>query len=153
MVGASETLVLDAFPGAEGPLPAIKLEAQATRARDLVLAGGAVGAISAISYVDAAGAVQQLAASAYTASLLEQPAHVSPIGAWPAAADRAGAVTIAYIVSPLPADDFAIVIQAMLLLCGHWYRNREAVAGGGAPAELPLAVTWLLQPLRQWPTE
>ena len=36
------------------------------------------------------------------------------------------------------------VEQAILLLVGHWYSNREAVVVGGAPSALPLAVDRLL---------
>lgn len=36
------------------------------------------------------------------------------------------------------------VQQAVLLLVGHWYANREAVVIGGSPAEVPLAVGRLL---------
>ncbi|PHN56387.1 hypothetical protein AO286_25975 [Pseudomonas syringae] len=36
------------------------------------------------------------------------------------------------------------VHQAILLLVGHWYANREAVVIGGAPAEVPLAFDRLL---------
>lgn len=36
------------------------------------------------------------------------------------------------------------VQQAILLLVGHWYANREAVVVGGAPAVVPLAVDRLL---------
>lgn len=36
------------------------------------------------------------------------------------------------------------VEQAILLLVGHWYANREAVVVGGAPSAVPLAVDRLL---------
>lgn len=36
------------------------------------------------------------------------------------------------------------VEQAILLLVGHWYANREAVVIGGAPSTVPLAVDRLL---------
>ncbi|KPW82046.1 MULTISPECIES: head-tail connector protein [Pseudomonas] len=36
------------------------------------------------------------------------------------------------------------VEQAVLLLVGHWYVNREAVVIGGAPAEVQLAFERLL---------
>lgn len=36
------------------------------------------------------------------------------------------------------------VEQAVLLLVGHWYANREAVVMNGAPSTVPLAVERLL---------
>lgn len=36
------------------------------------------------------------------------------------------------------------VEQALLLLVGHWYANREAVVMSGAPSAVPLAVDRLL---------
>ena len=36
------------------------------------------------------------------------------------------------------------VEQAILLLVGHWYANREAVVIGGTPMAVPLAVERLL---------
>jgi uncharacterized phage protein (predicted DNA packaging) len=36
------------------------------------------------------------------------------------------------------------VEQAILLLVGHWYANREAVVIGGTPSAVPLAVERLL---------
>ncbi len=40
--------------------------------------------------------------------------------------------------------------QAMLLLIGHWYRNREAVDIGNTSSKLPLAVDALLDPYRRF---
>lgn len=40
------------------------------------------------------------------------------------------------------------VQQAMLLLIGHWYANRESVVVGFTTASLPLAFESLLQPYR-----
>jgi hypothetical protein len=40
--------------------------------------------------------------------------------------------------------------QAMLLLIGHWYNNRESVQIGAAPAEVPMAVDMLLSPHKVW---
>lgn len=38
--------------------------------------------------------------------------------------------------------------QAALMLVGHWYANRETSAQN--MSELPLAVTWLIAPLRRF---
>jgi uncharacterized phiE125 gp8 family phage protein len=43
-------------------------------------------------------------------------------------------------VWPAPRD----IQRAVLLTVGHWFRNREGVGEG--QSELPLAVTWLLDP-------
>lgn len=43
-----------------------------------------------------------------------------------------------------PADVPAAIRQAMLLLIGHWYENREAVSLGASPSALPMAVDALL---------
>ncbi len=46
-------------------------------------------------------------------------------------------------VWPAPMD----IQQAVLLLVGNWFENREAVVvGDGATPELPLSVTWILEP-------
>ncbi len=45
--------------------------------------------------------------------------------------------------------DAPIAAQAVLLLVSTWYDNRESVAPNTAAAEMPLAVTWLLWPLKR----
>ncbi|MGX1087426.1 head-tail connector protein [Pseudomonas sp. AP3_22 TE3818] len=48
---------------------------------------------------------------------------------------------------PVEPDEMGLtrdVEQAVLLLVGHWYSNREAVVIGGAPSAVPLAVDRLL---------
>lgn len=47
--------------------------------------------------------------------------------------------------------DAPIAAQAVLLLVSTWYDNRDSVAPNTAAAELPLAVTWLLWPLKRLP--
>lgn len=48
----------------------------------------------------------------------------------------------------LDARDLKVVGQASLMLIGHWYANREAV--GERASEMPLAVRFLLDPLRRF---
>lgn len=156
IVGASLTQALDAFPA----LPCAVIDGEpvsavATSWEDLVieLDGGQVVAV-AISYIDPDGQVQTVAPTAFTVDLSDQPARLAPVGAWPVAAEQPGAVRIAYTVSPLGADDWQVVGQAMKLICGHWYVNRESVVDvRGTAVELPQSATWLLQPLRQWATD
>ena len=47
-------------------------------------------------------------------------------------------------VDPAEMELTKDVEQAMLLLVGHWYTNREAVVAGAAPSAVPLAVDRLL---------
>lgn len=52
-------------------------------------------------------------------------------------------------------DENALVLDddittAMLLLIGHWYANREAVALGAIATDLPMAVEALIKPYRHF---
>lgn len=47
-------------------------------------------------------------------------------------------------VDPAEMELTKDVEQALLLLVGHWYTNREAVVAGAAPSAVPLAVDRLL---------
>lgn len=49
-------------------------------------------------------------------------------------------------VAEVPAP----IIQAILLLVGHWYANRETVVTGTIATSLPLAAEALLSPYRVW---
>lgn len=53
-------------------------------------------------------------------------------------------VEVGEVVEPEQMGLTADVEQAILLLVGHWYANREAVATGVSVAEVPLAVDRLL---------
>lgn len=49
-------------------------------------------------------------------------------------------------------DDLAMACQAILLIVGSWYSNREGATtdARSIPVEVPLSVTWLLDPLVRW---
>lgn len=69
-----------------------------------------------------------------------------------AAAERAVELATDRTIAPGPDEfgaDTTIAGMAVLLLVSTWYDNRDAVAPNTAAAELPLAVTWLLRPLRR----
>lgn len=59
-------------------------------------------------------------------------------------------VTIEYVAGYEPDRVPQKTKQAMLLLLGHWYANREAVAVGRTPTEVPLAAKSLLSMDRTW---
>lgn len=47
----------------------------------------------------------------------------------------------------IPDADVPAANAAVLLLVGHFYRNREAVVVGVPAVDLPMAVEWLLDPI------
>ena len=51
-------------------------------------------------------------------------------------------------LSTTAVRDRAVAAQAVLLLVGQWYANREAA--GQNLTELPLAITFLIAPLRKF---
>jgi uncharacterized phiE125 gp8 family phage protein len=69
--------------------------------------------------------------------------------AWPTPAKKLGAVQVEFVAGyggpelvPQP------VMQAMRLLVGHWYENREAVNVGNIVNAYPMAVSMLLADYR-----
>jgi uncharacterized phiE125 gp8 family phage protein len=157
VVGEDRTIVLRAFPASAAivltALGATPLTVPVAGAGEIELVGGSVTAAT-VRYYDAAGADQVLSSTAYFAALGRTPALLEPKADWPAAQARPDAVRVTYTLSPLAAGDLDMVRHAIRLIVGNWYANREgtAVDVRGTPAELPLAVTWLLEPLRAWPT-
>jgi len=54
-------------------------------------------------------------------------------------------------VPTLDGDDAALAGQAVLLIIGHWYANREAVSSDGrVGAALPMSVGWIVDSLCKW---
>lgn len=149
IVGATKSLVQARFPGRSAPTSIPALAIPPAGSHDLAIEGGSVASFE-IRYYDAANTDQLLAAEAVHASLTTIPALVRPMAAWPDTADRPDAVRITFVLSPLDAGMLQMAKHAIRLIVGHWYANREAVSldARGALTELPLAVSWLLQPLR-----
>lgn len=96
---------------------------------------GPVRSVSSITYKDAGGTQQTLAASQYEVDIYSTPPRIYPPDGvvWPTTQLTLNAVTVTYLVgygtggSP---DDLATVPAAvkaaMKLLVSHWYEQREA---------------------------
>jgi uncharacterized phiE125 gp8 family phage protein len=105
-----------------------------------------VQSVTSINYYDADSATQLLDAALYR---LVANAEGGPVieratdDAWPGTALRDDAVTVVFVAGDEPLALAAPIRQAMLLLIGHWYAQRETAAVGSY-AEVPYAVTALL---------
>lgn len=111
-----------------------------------------VQSVEAILYRDAANAERTLSPSLYEGPLADDFGPYVALAAnqvWPATYERRDAVTVRYVCGyGDPADVPAPVKQAMLLMIGDWYANRETLTSGTALA-LPFAANALLAPLRR----
>lgn len=127
-------LFLDAFPSANGaiavPLPPLQT-------------------VGSIKYVDANGITQTLSSAKYKVDVATAPARIVPAydEDWPKTREEINAVTVRFTAgygaagSNVPEK----IRQAMLLVIGHWYENREEVVIGGAPAPIPFAAKSLFR--------
>ncbi|WP_341989763.1 head-tail connector protein [Azorhizobium sp. AG788] len=111
--------------------------------------------ISLVSFVydDAAGQEQTFADGSVMVTRKGHFAHLLPAYGeqWPVPRSSRDAVRITWRAGYEDyAADAAPVRQAMLLLIGHWYNNREAVNVGNIVTTFPMAVEALLSPFRVW---
>lgn len=151
VIGVDLVLAIDRFPRTWSD-PTL-LGARRRELLEIQLPGGKVASVTTVQYVDTAGTLQTLDPSTYTTALANRPGRIAPVDCWPETDLRPEAVTISYIVSSLSDDELSVLSHAIRLLVGHWYRNRSGVSQDmrGTTAEMPLAVTYLLEPLRQFP--
>lgn len=111
-----------------------------------------VQSVVAITFFDDTGIEQTVDPSIYQ---LHVRATRTVVGCradknWPTADFSKGPVTVIWQSGYGTAADVPTAIkQAMLLLIGHWYEQREGVVVGTIASELPLAVDALLAPYRR----
>jgi uncharacterized phiE125 gp8 family phage protein len=107
--------------------------------------------VESILYTDSNGVGQTLPTSSYTVDTTSMPGRIAPaIGMiWPwTNLYRPGSVKITFIAGSY-GDGVEVntcpqtIVQAMLLLIGHWYQHREAVSDQPLK-NVPLAVEALL---------
>ena len=111
--------------------------------------------VTSIKYIDANGTQQTLSTSYYTVDTESEPGRIYEAYSyyWPTIRGDKNSIEIIYkagygtTAASVPAN----VKQAMLLLIGHWYENREAIAASFTiPREVPMAVESLLMQERVW---
>ena len=111
-----------------------------------------VQSVTAITYFDTDNVQQTLAASTYRVTVKDEAARVDLVEgqSWPALFDRHDVVRVEYVTGYGDAGSAVPdgIRHAARLMVGHWYENREAVATGSLPTELPLAVAALLAKYR-----
>jgi uncharacterized phiE125 gp8 family phage protein len=114
--------------------------------------------VTHLKYIDTDGAEQTWAASNYTVtapagSHAEEGTVTLAYGvSFPSVRDVVNNVTIRFVAGyGLAAAVPLLLKQAMLLLIGHWYANREAVVitgRGSVVAEMPQAADWIFSDFR-----
>ncbi len=95
--------------------------------------------VTSIKYIDTAGVQQTLATSEYQVDAISEPGRIKPAfgKVWPATRFQMNAVTVEFTAGyGAGADVPEAAREAMLLLVGHWYLNREAVGQVGSEIEL-----------------
>ena len=107
-----------------------------------------LGSVTSITYVDTSGASQTLSTDVYEVLSDDVSATVvlKPGQTWPSVqSEKYEAVTVTFTAGYGAASDVpASVKNAMKLLIGHLFENREAVNVGNIVTEMPLAVSSLL---------
>jgi uncharacterized phiE125 gp8 family phage protein len=107
--------------------------------------------VTSIKYIDTDGNTQTLSTSVYTVDADSDPGKVllAYNQSWPSVRSVNHAVTIRFDAGYGAATDVPEPIrQAMLLLIGHYYENRQQVIVGTITASLPMAVDALLAPYK-----
>jgi len=109
-----------------------------------------VVSVDTVSYVDGAGVDQTIGADSYKLVGAARPARLSNVSSpWPPLGRLNGSVTLTMTAGFGNAADVpGGVAQAIKMLVGHFYRNREAVVTAGTPLQVPMAVDMLLEPHR-----
>lgn len=98
--------------------------------------------VTLVTYVDFAGVTQTLASSKYVVDTFSEPGRMAPaVGQiWPVSGPVPGAVKITFVsgytTAALVPDDMK---EAMRLLIGHYYLNREAVVTDTRVASIEVA--------------
>lgn len=111
----------------------------------IILPRGPVTAISAFTYLDAAGASQTVSSGLYALDTDADPQMIrrQPAASWPVPGDFVNPVTITYTAGFTEAP--AAIRHAILMLVANWFANRETLLTGSIVAEMPFGTAALLE--------
>lgn len=110
-----------------------------------------IASIDSVKYYDTTNTLQTLSASNYESNLNESPATIRPKSGltWPDVYDRYDAVTVRFTAGYASAAVVpAPIKQAVLMVIGHLYANREDVVTGTQVNSMPQSSQYLLTPYR-----
>lgn len=125
-------LVLDRFPRGALPVPR-----------------GPLASITSVKYLDPDGVQQTLATTGYTVDT--DGDRIGPVDCWPGTASTINAVRVRYVAGLDAADDLPEPLrEAVLMMVGHLYENREASLVGVNAQDLPFGVVDLVAGYRSF---
>lgn len=135
------TLKLDCFPDRDTGVGA-------QRAARIDLPRGPVASVTSIVYVDSDGNNQTIDASDYVldnSGTMGNSVYPAYGEVWPTPRNQPNCVTVVYVAGAATTGAIpATFKQAVKLLVGHWYENRESVLVGTISKEIEFAATALL---------
>ena len=111
---------------------------------------GIVDSVTHVKYYDADNVLQTLATSNYDLDKRINPGRIyeSNTGSFPSTYERPNAVEVEFVVGATASDVPDAIKQAMYIVIGRYYENRQDVVTGTIASELPLMVDHLLTPYR-----
>ena len=111
---------------------------------------GIIQSLTHVKYYDTSNSLVTLAASEYDLDDKIRPGRIyeSNNGSFPDSYDRPNAVEIEFVVGGTADDVEDAIKQAMLIIVGRYYEQRQDVVIGTQVAELPLMVEYMLTPYR-----
>lgn len=107
--------------------------------------------VTSVKYYDTNGVQQTLSGSAYSLDNFSEPGIIRRTYGtdWPETRDIPNAVEVIYSAGYADAASIPYpIIEAIMLLVGHWMNNQGSVETGAVITRVPLAVEQLLQPYR-----
>ena len=111
---------------------------------------GDVASVSGIKYYDESNTLVTLHNSNYDVDTKVRPGRIyqSETGDFPNTYERPNAVEVEFVVGGAASDVPAPIVQAIYIIVGRYYENRQDVVTGTIASELPLMVDHLLTPYR-----